>query len=98
MRTKWVVFLALILAVAVGCKKKPVATGPGSVTSSGGSLGNTDGGGGGAGKAAKNGRGTFTIGKATTFVTGPVDADGRIDYAAALNERMSKGVTPQNNA
>ena len=43
-------------------------------------------------------RGTFTIGKATTHVTEPVDSDGYIDYAAALNVRLSKGVTPENNA
>jgi hypothetical protein len=49
-------------------------------------------------KLAKYRRGTFTIGKATTYVTGPVDKDGHIDYAAVLNERLSKGVTPQNNA
>jgi hypothetical protein len=42
--------------------------------------------------------GKFTISEATTFVTGPVDDTGHIDYAAALNERLSKGVTPENNA
>jgi hypothetical protein len=40
----------------------------------------------------------FTIGKETTYVTGPVDADGYIDYAAALNERLSKGIKPDDNA
>jgi len=40
----------------------------------------------------------FTVGKDTTFVTGPVDKDGYVDYAAALNERLSKGVTPDTNA
>jgi hypothetical protein len=39
----------------------------------------------------------FTIGKDTTFVTGPIDKDGYIDYVAALNERRN-GVTPDNNA
>src|SRR6516225_2280245 len=47
---------------------------------------------------AKKHRGKFTIGKETTYVTGPLDKDGYIDYAAALNERMGKGVTPENNA
>jgi hypothetical protein len=47
---------------------------------------------------AKQGLGTFTIGKETTFVTGPLNDDGHIDYAAALNERISKGVTPESNA
>jgi hypothetical protein len=40
----------------------------------------------------------FTISKETTYVTGPIDKDGYIDYAAALNERQSKGVTAENNA
>jgi hypothetical protein len=43
-------------------------------------------------------RGTFTIGEETTYVTGPLDKDGSVDYVAALNERLSKGVTPANNA
>src|SRR5947208_5378418 len=40
----------------------------------------------------------FTIGKETTYVTGPVDADGYIDYAAALNNRLGKGIKPADNA
>src|SRR6266852_3388034 len=48
--------------------------------------------------AAKKHRGRFTISKETTYVTGPLDKDGYIDYAAALNERLGKGVTPENNA
>lgn len=46
----------------------------------------------------KKGKGKFTISKETTYVTGPLDKDGYIDYAAALNERLKKGVTPENNA
>jgi outer membrane protein assembly factor BamB len=42
--------------------------------------------------------GTYTIGKGTTYVLGPKDAGGSIDYPAAINERQSKGVTPENNA
>jgi hypothetical protein len=42
--------------------------------------------------------GTFKIGKETTYVTGPLDAAGRIDYAAAINDRLGKGVTPATNA
>lgn len=41
---------------------------------------------------------SFTVGKETTYVAGPLDKDGRIDYPAALNERLRRGVTPQNNA
>jgi hypothetical protein len=40
----------------------------------------------------------FTIGKETTYVSGPVDEDGYIDYAAALNERLGKGIKPNDNA
>jgi len=47
---------------------------------------------------AKKPRGKFTIGKETTFVTGPVDKDGYIDYAAALNKHWRRGVTAASNA
>ena len=40
----------------------------------------------------------FTVSKETTHVTTPVDKDGYIDYVAALNERLRRGVTPDNNA
>src|SRR5688572_27461172 len=40
----------------------------------------------------------FTVGKETTYVSGPVDADGYINYVTALNERLKEGVTPANNA
>jgi hypothetical protein len=46
----------------------------------------------------KNPKPRFSIGKDTTRVTGPIDKQGYIDYAAALNERMRLGVTPENNA
>src|SRR5262245_61102556 len=46
----------------------------------------------------KPGKPKFTVGKETTYVTGPLDKDGYLDYAAALNERLRKGVTPENNA
>jgi hypothetical protein len=39
----------------------------------------------------------FPIGKDTTYVDGPLDKDGYIDYEAALNERLGKGVTPDKN-
>src|SRR5262245_33592389 len=48
--------------------------------------------------AANPPKGKFTISKETTYVTGPLDKDGYIDYAAALNERLGQGVTPENNA
>lgn len=46
----------------------------------------------------KKGLGTFTIGAATTYVTGPIEADGHVNYANALNDRLRLGVTPENNA
>jgi hypothetical protein len=48
--------------------------------------------------AAWPGSSTFTISPETTYITGPLDAEGYVDYPAALNERLSKGVTPENNA
>ena len=38
-----------------------------------------------------------TVSKETTYITGPLRKDGYPDYVAALNERLSKGVTPENN-
>jgi hypothetical protein len=46
----------------------------------------------------KNLGGKFTISKETTWVTEPLDRDGYVDYAAAFNKQMQKGVTPDNNA
>ena len=48
------------------------------------------------GKAKKIER--LTISKATTYITGPVNADGTVNYVAYLNAKYSKGVTPGNNA
>ena len=39
-----------------------------------------------------------TISKETTYITEPLRSDGWPDYVAALNQRASKGVTPENNA
>jgi hypothetical protein len=41
---------------------------------------------------------SHTISKETTYITEPLRKDGSVDYVAALNQRSSKGVTPQNNA
>jgi hypothetical protein len=38
------------------------------------------------------------VGKDTTRATGPLREDGTVDYVFALNQRMSEGVTPENNA
>jgi hypothetical protein len=38
------------------------------------------------------------ISKETTYFTEPVRDDGTIDYLAALNNKLSEGVTPENNA
>jgi hypothetical protein len=48
--------------------------------------------------AAWPGRSTYTVSEQTTLVTDHVDPQGLIDYPTALNERMSKGVKPENNA
>ncbi len=39
-----------------------------------------------------------TISKETTYITEPLRPDGYVDYVKALNDRVSKGVTPENNA
>jgi hypothetical protein len=38
------------------------------------------------------------LGKETTYVTGPLDEEGHVDYAAARNDRLGKGITPERNA
>jgi hypothetical protein len=38
------------------------------------------------------------LGKETSYLTGPVDEDGYVDYLAALNAAASEGVTAENNA
>lgn len=40
----------------------------------------------------------YTISKETTWITEPLRPDGAVDYVAALNARLSEGVTPENNA
>src|SRR6185295_8826104 len=40
----------------------------------------------------------FTVSKETTSVTEPLDKDGYIDYATALNKQLSKRITPKTNA
>ncbi len=41
---------------------------------------------------------SHTISKETTYITEPLRKDGSVDYVAALNQRFSQGVTPENNA
>jgi hypothetical protein len=38
------------------------------------------------------------LGKDTTVVSGPLTRDGYVDYEAALNDRLGKGITPGRNA
>jgi hypothetical protein len=40
----------------------------------------------------------FTVAKETTYVSGTLDKDGYIDYEAALNDQLAKGITPATNA
>jgi hypothetical protein len=49
-------------------------------------------------RSKTNGKGHFTLTKETTHVTRPLDKEGYPDYSAALNERLRKGATPENNA
>jgi hypothetical protein len=79
------VFMLVLVTGVVGCNKKRP-----------GGTGSNEPGSGSPGVAKKLGK--FTIGKETTHATEPVDADGYVDYPAALNEKLSQGVTPENNA
>jgi hypothetical protein len=38
------------------------------------------------------------VGKETTYATGPIDKHGYIDYEAALNDLLGKGISPDKNA
>jgi hypothetical protein len=40
----------------------------------------------------------FPLGKETTYITEPLDKDGYLNYEAALNDRLGKGITPEKNA
>src|SRR5262245_21287584 len=48
--------------------------------------------------AAMPGRSTFTISPETTYVTGPADDEGFVDYQTALNARLSAGIPAEINA
>jgi hypothetical protein len=41
---------------------------------------------------------TIRVSRATTFVEGPLDPEGNVDFEAAANRFMSEGVTADNNA
>jgi hypothetical protein len=49
-------------------------------------------------KPAAKPRVLVTISKETTYITEPLQKDGYPDYVAAMNQRLSQGVTPENNA
>jgi hypothetical protein len=49
-------------------------------------------------EAAKVPPGGIKVSRETTFITEPLRKDGSVDYLAALNQRYSQGVTPENNA
>jgi hypothetical protein len=40
----------------------------------------------------------YTVSPQTTVFTGPLSADGKVDYITALNQKMSEGITPDRNA
>jgi hypothetical protein len=49
-------------------------------------------------KPAQKTKPTITVSKRTTYILEPRDAEGFVDYLAALNQMSSRGVTPANNA
>jgi hypothetical protein len=53
---------------------------------------------GGNSEGQKKPKAKFTVSKETTYATGPLTKDRYINYPAALNKRLSEGVTPANNA
>ena len=46
----------------------------------------------------KPAKSTYTVSPETTVAVGPLDADGYVDYVAALNERLRGEITPEHNA
>ena len=48
--------------------------------------------------APKSPQARYTLDRATTHVTGPVGQDGYVDYVTALNQRLSQGIKPAENA
>jgi hypothetical protein len=48
--------------------------------------------------AAWPGHSTFTVSPETTYVTGPLDKDGYVDYVTAVNERLRGNIKPEDNA
>ena len=48
--------------------------------------------------AAWPGSSTFTVSPETTYVTGPLDKHGYVDYVTALNERLRGNMKPEKNA
>ncbi len=52
----------------------------------------------GAADGAAKTQSKIVIGKETSRITEPLDAEGYPDYVAAINERLSEGVTKDNNA
>ena len=47
---------------------------------------------------APTGSGDITVSRETTYLLGPLNADGTVNYTAALNERFGEAVKPENNA
>src|SRR5260221_361241 len=42
--------------------------------------------------------GKIPVGKDTTILTGPLTPEGYVDYGAVVNERLGKGIRPEQNA
>ncbi len=102
--------LVVVIPMLVGTAQQPQEASPApySKVSQPANAGTTGAGGGGVphSTAAEGSAPTqnpialvkITVGKETTYVLGPVDKDGNIDFVGALHERYSKGITSENNA
>jgi len=49
-------------------------------------------------QTSKPGKPLITVSKETTWITEPLNADGTVNYVAAADAWLSKGVTRENNA
>ena len=94
MRRYWLAFV--LIAILVGCeqyKSKPIPPRTDEAASPTPSGPNSQPKANAGGPPEK-----IRIAKETTYVLGPVDKEGNIDYWGALRQRCSDGVTPENNA
>lgn len=93
MRTACAALLVVgLLATGTGCKRHAAPTQPAAQEAA------PTGGASPPAPGATPKRGTFAVGKSTTYALGPLDATGHLDYVAALHERASQDITADENA